>query len=165
MIVTKNNFSFFKLIICLLLLTGNCMAQSKKKIKKLKLRQIEIVESVNQSSKPITKSEYNHDGLLVSEENYDQNGQMNEVKKWAYNAKGNPTLERKLNGHNQLLEMKTYQYNALHQKVEEVTFDGNCKMKKKELFVYNAYGLKVEKRIYNEKNQLISLRKFKYTYD
>jgi hypothetical protein len=63
-----------------------------------------------------------------------------------------------------LKEKKQYKYNGLGEKTEELVTDKDGKVLKKVIYSYDARGLKADKKTYDAGNNLVSVKKYAYSY-
>lgn len=146
-------FSFYFLI-----------AQSKKEIRKLKIKSITVSETSNAKTNYESKALYDKNGEIVEETDFSKEGIIKSTHKYKRNKDGNVIEETEYDGRNQLIEKKEIKYNALGEKTEELSYNEANKLLKKSTIVYNNQGLKIEKKIYDASNKLTSVKKYQYTY-
>ena len=87
--------------------------------------------------------------VIESIENYDENGNLTEIKE--FNSKGELKLWEK------------YTYNEEGKKLETRFFNARGKLESKEVNVYSN-GLRVEKHYYNNKDKLIKQKVYEYEF-
>lgn len=190
---------FIRLIIAVLLpalFISPANSQSKKEIKKLKIKTITETTTVFDNGRTITyksefisyfknaklteKTEYNRDGSIIRKETaaYDSQGYKIEESIYEsadapkkniriiskYDAEGNKIEDMEYDGAGKLIRKQQFSYSNLNNKKQELTFDASGKLKRKVTYAYDSDGLRTERKEYNEKNELVSERKYQYTF-
>ena len=175
-----------------LLSTGLSLGQSKKEIRKFKIRSASttITETVNgkETTRNDSYEKYDAEGNVIEEVAYNKDGSTEKKITRKFNKAGDITEESKFNGKGELQSRTVTVYNDSGNKTSEQTFDGNGKMTewlkfgyndlqeklfelsldekgkpiKKSLYVYDKNGLRTEKKTYNSKEELISVKKYTY---
>ena len=176
----------------LLLSAGFSFGQSKKEIRKFKIRSTTstITETVN--GKDVTRTDsyekYDADGNVIEEVSYNKDGgvekkvtrkynkagDVTEESKFngkgepqsrtvtVYNDSGNKTSEQTFDGTGKMTEWYKFGYNDLQEKIFELSLDEKGKPIKKSLYIYDKNGLRTEKKTYNAKEELVSVKKYTY---
>lgn len=152
------------LIFCLaFLLSCSSIAQKKKELKKYKIRCITVTETEGGKTQNDSKEFYNASGEIVSEMNYDKQGNLKTMIQYKYINDKDLSEETRYDEHNSIVEKKTYKYNSMGEKTEEVTKDKNEQLIKRVEYAYNEKGLKSEKRTYDGSGKLVSVKKYNYS--
>lgn len=150
-------------IVGFLLLSSVLPAQKKKEIKKYRIAAVTVTEM--KGSKVITdqKTEYNSDGEILKETNYDKEGRLKSITLYKYDKMGNLSEETQYDATNAVFESRRYKYNILGEKTEELTMDKNGRQVKREEYLYNKQGLRIQKKTFNKDNVLTSTKTITYT--
>jgi len=136
--------------------------QKKKEIKKHKIRCISTTETEGARTINDSKEFFNADGELITEINYDKEGNLKSTIQYKYVNGNDLSQEIQYDAHNVIVEKKTYSYNGLGEKTGEVIKDKDDKVLKRMEYLYNANGLKSERRTYDAANKLVSVKKYNY---
>ena len=137
-------------------------AQKKKDLKKHKIRCISATETEGGKTINDSKEFYNAEGELITETNFDKDGNLKSITQYKYINGNDLSEEIKYDNHNIVTEKKTYTYNSLGEKTGEILKDKDDHIVKKMEYLYNDKGLKSERRTYDAANKLISVKKYNY---
>jgi hypothetical protein len=166
-----NRFHFFvgrSCMIFLCLLSFFMNAQSKKEIKKYKIKMLTEIVTEVQDGKDIKRFDvvrkFDKNGFETEEINYDKKGDLAQKKLARYNKDGDKTEETVLDGNGKQVARETYVYNGYGEKTEEIHYDNQDKLAKKLIYSIDAKGLKTERKTYDAKGKLFQIKKYTYEY-
>jgi hypothetical protein len=174
----KKKFIYALLLICMLV--GTSFDQSKKEVKKNKIKSITEFITVKESGKDVTYKSYyiafNKNGEIVEETEYNSNGSLKKKETTKYDANNNKIettyyCQKKTNQKapnpepTEIVNSKTvYKYNVHNDKIEESDIDpNNGKLIKMHSFIYNSKGEKEAEETYDTEKKL--LKKVTFVYD
>lgn len=153
------------LFVILFLVNGTVMfSQSKKEIKKNKIKAMMVVDVKNEQTITDRKTIFNKNGQTLEEAEYDKKGNIKKTMKYKYNKKGDEIEQEEYNNANKLVKKKITKYNSFNEKLEEETYDGNGVLQKTEIYVYDSKGLKIERKTKSPDGTITEVRKYMYTY-
>src|SRR6185436_9701329 len=145
MIVMKNKFLVLLVAAFISILSVN--AQSKKDLKKNKVKSFHQVHTSVENNKETTVDalvqKFDNDGNVTEEINYDKEGKVKSHFTAVYDKNGDKTEEQVFEEDGKLKKKKTYKYNAKGDRTEEYHNDPSGKLIEKIIFSYNANGDKV----------------------
>jgi hypothetical protein len=134
----------------------------------------------SKGNKPTNKSEFKMDGSIIKKETatYDSNGnkieesfyELNDISKKSfkittkYDFQGNKTEDVKCDGAGNFMRKQKFVYDNFDNKIQELIFDVDDKLLRKVIYIYDSDGLKIKRQEFNEKNELVSERKYQYTF-
>ncbi len=145
-------------------------SQSKKEVKKNKIKSISEFISVMENGKPVSYQlsyivfdkngntieniEYNKDGSLKKKETCKYDSDNNKMEETCYSKK--ESKEPKSNSENKVENTKTvYKYNANKDRIEDCEYDGTSgKLIRKQVYSYDKKGNKCLEETYNDENKL-----------
>lgn len=83
--------------------------------------------------------QFDQQGNLVDEIDYDSDGKMKEETKYEYNSQNQKVKEIHFTPDGKTDEISTYEFDAKGNRVSKVTTDGNGKLKSKKKWTYEYY--------------------------
>lgn len=154
-------------------------AQSKKDVKKNKIRSMTEFVTITENGKETTYKAYyiafNKNADIIEETEYNSKGTIKKGETTKYDVNNNKIEEthfhqkEKKNPKNnseevEIINIKTvYKYNAHNDKTEENELDiTNAKLVKRHLFTYNAKGEKNAEEIYNAEKKMVKKETYVY---
>lgn len=166
-------------------------AQSKKEIKKFKIKSttVMLADAVSASEIRNSFSKFDTDGNVIEDIEYNRDGSIKKREVFKYNKNGD-VMEEMVISNGKFKKKIAYKYNAKNEKVEEIHYDdkdnviekhvntfdalGNKTLEtitdakgtllRRIVTTYNPKGLKTEKKIFDGNGQLLATRKFTYAY-
>lgn len=159
-----------RILPCLVLLFvgTSAIAQSKKDIKKNKIKAITEQVTDYVGGKEITKTDsykkYNKEGQVVEEVEYDKNGKFKRKIVSKYNEFDDKTEEAVYDAENKLVEREVYKYDSYKEKSEVLHYNERNELDSKAVYVVNSNGLKTERRLYDTKGKLLQVKKYIYAF-
>jgi hypothetical protein len=157
-----------------LLFSNLIFAQSKKDIKKNKIKSITEWNTKFQNGKEVSFKEsftvFDKNGRTIELTEYTKDGSIKKKESTKYDAYDNKVEENKYendqnsNSSKEKTKKIIYKYNINNDKIEEEEYDGNGKLLKKSIYSYDNKGLKVGKKTYVGDNVLETNRKYVYAY-
>lgn len=141
-----------------------CYTQSKKEVKKFKIKTVNTTETDSLKTINDYNVVYDNNGEVIQETTYNKDGTFKATHKYKYNSKGDEIEEFEYDSTNVLKEKKTTKYNALGDKSEELFFDKDQKLFKKNIFAYDGKGLKTIRKTFNGAGKLLITKKYTYTF-
>ncbi|HNQ61324.1 MAG TPA: hypothetical protein PKJ62_02950 [Bacteroidia bacterium] len=184
-------------LLIFLLFTGlstQTFSQSKKDIKKHKIKSVKVTmttvkngvevtipesfERYDSDSKLLEIIDYDKEGKVKMHESYvlNKNGDVTEQINYSpegkvekkiitkYDALGDKTEESRFDGDGKLINKEIYTYNAQGERTTEITMDSKNNVIKKEFNLYDKKGMKIERRTTDGKGTVLEIRKYTYEY-
>ncbi len=181
--------------IIMLIVTNFSFAQSRRTIREMKIRKVEIQQqefkkdkfeqvrnSVSEYDKHgnlVKEIEYNSDSTFKTYETYAFDRNNHEIEHCTFDKFGKITqktiskydnLDDKreeliYNANNELQERVEFVYDNFGQKTEENSFNKEGILKEKTVFKYDRKGSLIERSIFDENQKLIYSRKYTYFYN
>ncbi len=175
-------------------LSTQTYAQSKKDIKKNKIKSVKVTmtsvknglevtvpesfERYDADSKLLEIIDYDKEGKVKMHESYtlNKNGDVIEQIEYTedgkvakksiakYDALGDKTEESRFDGNGNLINKELYTYNAQGERTTEITMDPKNVVTKKEFLLYDKKGMKIERRTTDGKGTVLEIRKYTYEY-
>ena len=153
------------LFACVLASFTVSFAQSKKYIKKHKIKSITETITTFENGKELTRndqfSRYDKDGQIIEQIDYDKNGKVKTKTITKYNNLEDKTEETVFDGNNKQVLREIYKYDADGVKSEEWHYDEKDELVSKSLYTVKN-GLKTERKMYDTKGKLIQTKKYAY---
>ncbi len=134
----------------------------------------------NKKGKQTSKIEYNSNGNFTLKETavYDFDGNKIEETIYEttdtpkknikinskYDKKGNKTEDFEYNLEGKLIRKQQFTYYSFNAKKQEITIDVSGKIIRKVIYTYDDDELRKTRQEFNEKNELVSERKYQYTF-
>ncbi|HRH66434.1 MAG TPA: hypothetical protein PLU53_09060, partial [Bacteroidia bacterium] len=119
----------FLILVSFLALSFQSFAQSKKDLKRNKVKTIKITKTITKDGKEQTINElfqrFDANMEVIEEINYEDDGAFKSHFSYVYNKNGDKTEEISYLADGKLKKKKTIKYNANGDKVEEIHTDGN----------------------------------------
>ncbi len=160
------HLKIFVLFLLLLFTTTIHYGQSKKDLRKNKVKliseYIEENESGNKVSYKSSDEKINANGDIIESIAYNKDGSVKKKTLYAYNANNDVKEETVYSGSGKLMEKTTFSYNARGEKTIETITDENGKVIKKTQFEYDAGGFRSERKSYDGNGKLVSVKKYTY---
>ena len=118
--------------------SGNLFAQTKSPVKSSTEFAIETKGAKSIEIKRHYQ-EYDQNGNLVNEIDYDSDGKMKEELKYEYNNLNQKVKEIHFTPDGKMDEMTTYEYDGKGNRVSKTVTEGNGKLKSKKKYVHEYY--------------------------
>src|ERR1700741_3919514 len=100
-------------------------SQTKKEVKKHKIRSSYSTTTENGKTIFDSKKTFDSKGQTIEETNYTKEGGIKDIHKTKYNSEGDEIEDEQYDANNKLTEKKITRYNMLGEKTEEVFYDAN----------------------------------------
>ena len=136
--------------------------------------------SYNKKAKLTEKTEYNRNGSIIRKETAKYNSEGNKIEESLYesmdipkknikiiskyDAEGNKIEDMEYDGTGKLTRKQQFSYDNFNNKKEELNFDPSGKLIRKAIYIYDSDDLRILRKEFNEKNELVSERKYQYTF-
>lgn len=141
------------------------LAQSKKEVKKYKIKASSVTEIINGKPVYITKTLFDIEtGQELQRTEYNNDQSIKIIHKYKYNLDGDEIEELECDALNKVTEKKVSKYNSFGQKTEELFYDGAGNNTKKVIRLLDKKGLLIEKKEFDVAGKIISLRKHSYEF-
>jgi hypothetical protein len=141
--------------------------QSKKEVKKYKIRSATEWETINGEGNPLTyKStyeEFDKNGRSILRVEYSMDGSILHKESAVYDVYGNKTEETEYDAAKKKNVRRTMKYNALKDKTEETEYNDSGSILKKTSFTYDSSGNKISEIVTDPSGAV--LKKMTYTYN
>lgn len=161
-LLNKFKMKTFFISILFLLSTNTSFSQSKKEVKKHKIKASAV--SVVENGKTINESKtiFDANGNETETTDYSKDGSIKAIHKIKYNKEGDEIEDEQYDANNKLIEKKITKYNLSNDKLEENYFDASGKLTKKHLYTYDSKGLKIERKTIDADGKITSVKKYVY---
>ncbi|MDI9857620.1 hypothetical protein [Flectobacillus roseus] len=156
--------------IAILLLATSYLSygQSKKEVKKNKIKTVteQITESIG--GKEVTRNDgykkFNKQGEVIEEAEYDKSGKLKRKVLSKYNEFDDKIEEVIVDGNNHQIEREVYKYDSFKEKSEVLHYNEHNELDCRSVYSINGNGLKTEKKTYDAKGKLIQVKKYTYGF-
>lgn len=140
-------------------------AQSKKEIKKYKIKSVSEMDISGGKTLYDSKKVFDANGEVKEETSYDKFGKIKSVIQSKHNDLGDVIEEVEFEGKNKFKEKRIIKYNDNKDKSEEEVLDATGKLIKKHIYVYDSKGLKVERKTLDANGKVKSIKKYNYEFN
>jgi hypothetical protein len=155
---------FFIALICCGI---NLNAQSKKEIKKFKIKSATVVVTENTDGKEKTRTDsyekFDNSGNVTEEVEYNKDGTFRKKESHKYNKNNDATEDVVYDEKGNVKKKTLTEYNTNKDKTTETVYDGGGKMLEKTQFGYNAKGDRTFEVTMDDKGKVT--KKSIYAYD
>lgn len=149
----------FLIVLIVPVLCGTAFSQSKKDIKKNKIKSVKVTNTVIKDGKDQTLNEsfqrFDASAEVIEEINYDDDGGIKSHFTYTLNKNGDKTEEISYQADGKIKKKKTIKYDANGDKIEEIHTDANGTFIDKDVFTYNANGDRTTEITLDSKNSVI----------
>lgn len=158
----------FTIVVFLSVLTASTFAQSKKEVKKNKIKTVteQITDYVG--GKEITRNDsykkFNKQGEVLEEVEYDKTGKLKRKVISRYNEFDDKVEETIVDANNHQVEREVYKYDSFKEKSEVLHYNERNELDSRSVYIINGNGLKTEKKTYDAKGKLIQIKKYSYGF-
>ena len=153
------------LFACFMASLNLSFAQSKKNIKKYKIKSITETVTTFEGGKELTRNDqftrYDKNGQIIEQIDYDKNGKIKTKTITKYNNLEDKNEETIFDGNNKQVLREVYKYDADGEKSEEWHYDDKDELVSKSIYTVKN-GLKIERKMYDTKGKLIQTKKYAY---
>jgi hypothetical protein len=156
------------LLISAIVIAFSVSAQSKKDLKKNKVRSFKeshtTVENGKEQSYDALMQKFDADGNVTEEIDYDKDGKVKSHYTATYDKNGDKTEEQNFSEDGKLKKKKVFKYNAKGDRISEEHYDPSGKLVNKVLISYNANGDKITEIHFDPTSNNPTQKTF-YVYD
>lgn len=159
------NKKISQILLLMLIVSSTIFAQSKKDIKKNKVKSLTETIISYENGKEIIHNDlirkFDKNGQVIEETNFDKNGKIKTKTISKFNNLEDKVEETVLDGNNRQISREVYKYDAEDEKSEEWHYNEKNEFESKSVYVVKN-GLKIERKTYDSKGKLIQLKKYIY---
>ena len=157
---------FLSLSIFLLFATHFTFAQSRRTIKEMKIRKVEIQQHEFKKDKfeqvRNAVSEYDNHGNLIKEIEYNSDSTFKTFETYIFDRNNNEIEHITFDKFGKMTQKTTSKYDNLDDKKQELIYNASNELQERVEFVYDNFGQKTEENSYNKEGVLKEKITFKY---
>ncbi|NBA75177.1 hypothetical protein GOQ04_06440 [Emticicia sp. ODNR4P] len=156
--------------IAILLLATSYLSygQSKKEVKKNKIKTVTELITDYVGGKEVTRNDsykkFNKQGEVTEEIEYDKTGKLKRKVLSRYNEFDDKVEETIVDVNNHQVEREVYKYDSFKEKSEVLHYNERNELDSRSVYIINGNGLKTEKKTYDAKGKLIQIKKYLYGF-
>ncbi|MGX7689077.1 hypothetical protein ACWA1C_18075 [Flectobacillus roseus] len=156
--------------IAILLLATSYLSygQSKKEVKKNKIKTVTELITDYVGGKEVTRNDsykkFNKQGEVTEEIEYDKTGKLKRKVLSRYNEFDDKVEETVVDVNNHQVEREVYKYDSFKEKSEVLHYNERNELDSRSVYIINGNGLKTEKKTYDAKGKLIQIKKYLYGF-